>query len=90
MCKRHCQASKEPSKSCSLVSKDPSQYFDGTRVYIQGSLWGGFAYILSEQQCLKKTGRFHCLSNFLIELYGTPKDLDDFCLESSAGGLDFP
>ena len=147
MCKRHHQASKEPSKSCFLgrwkwasstiwhqqsfkndlrlhpyfensneinkssedvfaVSKDPSQYFDGKRVYIQGSLWNGFAnvrggftngpyeiwnpeaffmndfiamdsilrlvlsgwlsHILLEQQCLKKVGRFCCLSNFLM------------------------
>ncbi|KAJ8768100.1 hypothetical protein K2173_021040 [Erythroxylum novogranatense] len=27
----------------SLESEDPSQYLDGTRIYIQGSLWGGFA-----------------------------------------------
>ena len=27
----------------SPVSEDPSQYLDGTRVYIQGSLWEGFA-----------------------------------------------
>lgn len=27
----------------SPVLKDPSQYLDGTRVYIQGSLWEGFA-----------------------------------------------
>nr|POE50068.1 mannosylglycoprotein endo-beta-mannosidase [Quercus suber] len=57
------------SDTLSAVSKDPSQYFDGTRVYIQGSLWDGFAN---------------------IELHGTPKDLDDFYLESSVGGLDFP
>ena len=25
------------------VLKDPSQYLDGTRVYVQGSLWDGFA-----------------------------------------------
>ena len=25
------------------MSKDPSQYLDGTRVYIPGSLWDGFA-----------------------------------------------
>ena len=94
------------SEDLSAVSKDPSQYFDGTRVYIQGSLWDGFAnvrgaslmalmkseilkhilrmiftamdsmlrlvlsgwllQILSEQQCLKKAGRFRCLSNFLV------------------------
>ncbi|XVE63002.1 hypothetical protein DITRI_Ditri06bG0164900 [Diplodiscus trichospermus] len=27
----------------SMAFKDPSQYLDGTRVYIQGSLWDGFA-----------------------------------------------
>ncbi|GMP40297.1 hypothetical protein CsSME_00010794 [Camellia sinensis var. sinensis] len=27
----------------SEVLKDPSQYLDGTRIYIQGSLWDGFA-----------------------------------------------
>lgn len=27
----------------SAGSKDPSQYLDGTRIYIQGSLWDGFA-----------------------------------------------
>ncbi|EOY11335.1 Mannosylglycoprotein endo-beta-mannosidase isoform 5 [Theobroma cacao] len=27
----------------STVFKDPSQYLDGTRIYIQGSLWDGFA-----------------------------------------------
>ncbi|GMY21554.1 mannosylglycoprotein endo-beta-mannosidase-like [Fagus crenata] len=31
------------SEDLSPVSKDPSQYLDGTRVYIQGSLWDGFA-----------------------------------------------
>ncbi|KAL1549601.1 mannosylglycoprotein endo-beta-mannosidase [Salvia divinorum] len=25
------------------ISKDPSQYLDGTRIYIQGSMWDGFA-----------------------------------------------
>lgn len=25
------------------MSKDPSQYLDGTRIYIQGSMWDGFA-----------------------------------------------
>ena len=73
-------------------------------------LSGWLLQILSEQQCLKKAGRFRCLSDFLvgtwkkfqtpygnnintfpiqsqkkcvdqIELYRTPKDLDDFCLE---------
>ena len=101
--------SNEISKSSEdlfAVSKDPSQYFDGTCVYIQGPLWDGFAnvrgaslmalmkseilmhflrmiftamdsilglilsgwllHILSEQECLKKAGRFHCLSNFLV------------------------
>ena len=98
------------SKDLSAVSKDPSQYFDGKRVYIQGSLWDGFAnvrwaslmalmkseilkhflrmiftatdsilrsvlsgcllQILSEQQCLKKAGRFRCLRSFLV---GTQK-----------------
>ena len=33
------------SEALSAVSKDPSQYFDGTRVYIQGSLWDGFANV---------------------------------------------
>ena len=40
--------SNEISKSfedLSVVSKDPSQYFDGKRVYIQGSLWDGFANV---------------------------------------------
>ncbi|XP_017977372.1 PREDICTED: mannosylglycoprotein endo-beta-mannosidase isoform X2 [Theobroma cacao] len=27
----------------STVFKDPSQYLDGTRIYIQGSMWDGFA-----------------------------------------------
>ncbi|WCJ43147.1 Mannosylglycoprotein endo-beta-mannosidase [Euphorbia peplus] len=27
----------------SLESKDPSQYLDGTRIYVQGSMWDGFA-----------------------------------------------
>ncbi|XP_017229132.1 mannosylglycoprotein endo-beta-mannosidase isoform X1 [Daucus carota subsp. sativus] len=27
----------------SLVLKDPSQYLDGTRIYVQGSMWDGFA-----------------------------------------------
>uniref|UniRef100_A0A7N2L4W2 Uncharacterized protein n=1 Tax=Quercus lobata TaxID=97700 RepID=A0A7N2L4W2_QUELO len=94
------------SEALFAVSKDPSQYFDGTCVYIQGSLWDGFAnvrgaslmaltkseilkqilrmiitamdsmprlvlsgwllQILSEQQCLKKAGRFRCLSKFLV------------------------
>ena len=101
--------SNEISKSSEdlfAVSKDPSQYFDGTCVYIQGPLWDGFAnvrgaslmalmkseilmhflrmiftamdsilrlilsgwllHILSEQECLKKAGRFRCLSNFLV------------------------
>ncbi|KAK3200263.1 hypothetical protein Dsin_023678 [Dipteronia sinensis] len=30
-------------KDLSLAEKDPSQYLDGTRVYIQGSMWDGFA-----------------------------------------------
>ncbi|KAK4491087.1 hypothetical protein RD792_001809 [Penstemon davidsonii] len=30
---------KEPSQ----VLKDPSQYLDGTRIYVQGSMWDGFA-----------------------------------------------
>lgn len=32
-------------KSCnfSTEDQDPSQYLDGTRVYIQGSMWDGFA-----------------------------------------------
>ena len=33
------------SEDLSAVSKDPSQYFDGKRVYIQGSLWDGFANV---------------------------------------------
>ena len=40
--------SNEISKSSEdlfAVSKDPSQYLDGTRVYIQGSLWDGFANV---------------------------------------------
>ncbi|KAF2316902.1 hypothetical protein GH714_042243 [Hevea brasiliensis] len=38
--------SEETGKSMedlSLQSVDPSQYLDGTRVYIQGSMWDGFA-----------------------------------------------
>ena len=31
------------SEDLSVVSKDPSQYFYGTRVYIKGPLWDGFA-----------------------------------------------
>lgn len=27
----------------SAILKDPSQYLDGTRIYIQGSMWDGFA-----------------------------------------------
>lgn len=27
----------------SLAAMDPSQYLDGTRIYIQGSMWDGFA-----------------------------------------------
>ncbi|GMI79321.1 hypothetical protein like AT1G09010 [Hibiscus trionum] len=30
-------------KEFSVESEDPSQYLDGTRVYIQGSMWDGFA-----------------------------------------------
>jgi mannosylglycoprotein endo-beta-mannosidase len=40
------ELSDETSKSLedsSPVWKDPSQYLDGTRVYIQGSMWDGFA-----------------------------------------------
>ncbi|CAK9163379.1 unnamed protein product [Ilex paraguariensis] len=31
------------SEEISKVLKDPSQYLDGTRMYIQGSMWDGFA-----------------------------------------------
>ena len=72
-------------------------------------LSGCLLQILSEQQCLKNAGKFHCLRGFIVgtrkkfqtpvgnhkcipyskpkkcvdqfELYGTPKDLDDFCLK---------
>lgn len=33
----------ESKESLSGAVMDPSQYLDGTRVYIQGSLWDGFA-----------------------------------------------
>ena len=33
------------SEDLSAVSKDPSQYFNGTCVYIQGPLWDGFANV---------------------------------------------
>ncbi|KAM7473749.1 hypothetical protein LguiB_020992 [Lonicera macranthoides] len=31
------------TKSGTLTEDDPSQYLDGTRIYIQGSMWDGFA-----------------------------------------------
>lgn len=31
------------TKEISPVLKDPSQYLDGTRIYVQGSMWDGFA-----------------------------------------------
>ncbi|KAL8088663.1 hypothetical protein AgCh_038441 [Apium graveolens] len=31
------------TKELSPLLKDPSQYLDGTRIYIQGSMWDGFA-----------------------------------------------
>nr|CAB3461596.1 unnamed protein product [Digitaria exilis] len=37
------QVSNSQEKYLSEESTDPSQYLDGTRVYIQGSLWDGFA-----------------------------------------------
>ncbi|KAK4424660.1 Mannosylglycoprotein endo-beta-mannosidase [Sesamum alatum] len=36
----NCKHSKE---EISAISKDPSEYLDGTRIYIQGSMWDGFA-----------------------------------------------
>ncbi|KAK4282804.1 hypothetical protein QN277_014135 [Acacia crassicarpa] len=33
----------KPVEDSSLMLRDPSQYLDGTRVYIPGSLWDGFA-----------------------------------------------
>ncbi|CAM8997437.1 unnamed protein product [Rhodiola kirilowii] len=33
----------ESAKQLPTTDKDPSKYLDGTRVYIQGSLWDGFA-----------------------------------------------
>lgn len=33
----------KPSEDILPAFKDPSQYLDGTRVYIQGSMWDGFA-----------------------------------------------
>ncbi|KAF3972452.1 hypothetical protein CMV_004050 [Castanea mollissima] len=94
------------SEDLSTVSKDPGQYFDGTRVYIQGPLWDRFANVEvdSVRMAVAYTIRarmsqegwqiplFKQLPSGVdqIELYGTPKDLDDFCLESSAGGPDFP
>ncbi|KAJ0734584.1 putative mannosylglycoprotein endo-beta-mannosidase [Helianthus annuus] len=35
--------STEKEETTALTSMDPSQYLDGTRVYIKGSLWEGFA-----------------------------------------------
>nr|CAB3465355.1 unnamed protein product [Digitaria exilis] len=37
------QASNSQEKYLSEESTDPSQYLDGTRVYVQGSMWDGFA-----------------------------------------------
>lgn len=42
----HFEVSSDISKSSKdlfPVLKDPSQYLDGTRIYIQGSMWDGFA-----------------------------------------------
>ncbi|KAG6588476.1 Mannosylglycoprotein endo-beta-mannosidase, partial [Cucurbita argyrosperma subsp. sororia] len=42
----HFQTSSENEKwmvDSSSVSEDPSQYLDGTRIYVQGSMWDGFA-----------------------------------------------
>lgn len=39
----HFQTANENEKSQLSGSKDPSQYLDGTRVYVQGSMWDGFA-----------------------------------------------
>ncbi|XP_054789489.1 mannosylglycoprotein endo-beta-mannosidase-like isoform X2 [Prosopis cineraria] len=33
----------KPVENSSLMLRDPSQYLDGTRIYIPGSLWDGFA-----------------------------------------------
>lgn len=33
----------ETSKELTPVTKEPSEYLDGTRVYVQGSMWDGFA-----------------------------------------------
>uniref|UniRef100_A0ACD5U2Z1 Uncharacterized protein n=1 Tax=Avena sativa TaxID=4498 RepID=A0ACD5U2Z1_AVESA len=37
------QTTKKQGKYLSQDSADPSKYLDGTRVYIQGSMWDGFA-----------------------------------------------
>ncbi|CAN6479065.1 unnamed protein product [Victoria cruziana] len=98
-----------------VSSDDPSQYLDGTRIYIPGSLWDGFAdgkggftdatiratmppegwkiplfrkvdggfteevpnpiWKYHKYIPYSKPGKVHDQ----IELYGTPKDLDDFC-----------
>lgn len=34
---------RESSEDLSPLKLDPSQYLDGTRIYIQGSMWDGFA-----------------------------------------------
>ena len=42
----HFQTSSENEKwmvDSSSESEDPSQYLDGTRIYVQGSMWDGFA-----------------------------------------------
>jgi len=38
-----CQKIEGQEKYLSQESTDPSKYLDGTRVYVQGSLWDGFA-----------------------------------------------
>ncbi|KAL9318501.1 hypothetical protein ACSQ67_015018 [Phaseolus vulgaris] len=40
---RHAEEKEKPVGGLSEGLGDPSQYLDGTRIYIQGSLWDGFA-----------------------------------------------
>lgn len=37
------ESDKDSGEYLSTTDKDPSTYLDGTRVYIQGSMWDGFA-----------------------------------------------
>ena len=62
--------SNEISKSfedLSVVSKDPSQYFDGKCVYIQGSLWDGFANVRGAS--LMAFMKFEILKHFLRMIF---------------------